>query len=377
MRPDRRGFALPAALVALLLLSTLAATVHLATRVEARGAARVADGTRALLSAEAGLAIAENAATRQVPVPPAAGAEVPPPPAAPGTRWTVLDTVLAGVAVRVDALALAAGALLLESQGRVLRGARVVARGAVHVALVPRATLPPLHAALLAGDVALDDRATVDGGAAPPEGWADGCADDTLDVAGLALIAGGTMARSPGARVEGAPADTVVPRAAAGVPADTAWDALARVADVVLAPGATLTPVPAAAAGACIAGDANWGEPARGGGVAACAARMPVVHARGDLLVDGDGRGQGILLVDGTLRVTGRLDYAGVVAARGGVDVAGGLRVAGALVAAQVRLAPADGDDAVVRWSRCSVRTARAASRRHARAPGRAWLQRF
>jgi hypothetical protein len=102
---------------------------------------------------------------------------------------------------------------------------------------------------------------------------------------------------------------------------------------------------------------ASWGEPARANG-GPCTAHYPIVHAPGDLTVDG-GRGQGVLLVDGDLTLAGGFEFHGAILVRGALlSGAGGARITGTVwVAAQSGTASAL-DGIAIDLSRCTTRKA-------------------
>jgi hypothetical protein len=80
----------------------------------------------------------------------------------------------------------------------------------------------------------------------------------------------------------------------------------------------------------------NWGDPLDPSGY--CKTYFPIIEAQGDLTINGDESGQGILLVRGDLRVTGAFDFYGVIVVLGEVDLAGtssggGSKIAGTLIA--------------------------------------------
>ena len=96
------------------------------------------------------------------------------------------------------------------------------------------------------------------------------------------------------------------------------WSDLATAADVRLANGAHVAPIPVTSAGSCVRNDSNWGDPITH--LSACGARAPIVYAAGDLTIDG-GLGQGALLVDGHLLIAGPFTYSGQIVARGGIEM--------------------------------------------------------
>jgi hypothetical protein len=101
----------------------------------------------------------------------------------------------------------------------------------------------------------------------------------------------------------------------------------------------------------------NWGEPVRSNG-GACTSYFPVIHAPGDLVVDG-GRGQGVLIVDGDLTLTGGLEFYGAILVRGALrSGTGGAHVTGTVwVAAQTATSSAL-DGLAIDLSRCAARKA-------------------
>lgn len=148
------------------------------------------------------------------------------------------------------------------------------------------------------------------------------------------------------------------------------------VADIVLPPGAVVTPAPIVAAGSCDTIPAtNWGDPAGG----PCRTHMPVIRATGDVTVNG-GVGQGILLAAGDVTFQNGASFAGIVVARDDFKAgAGGGVVLGAVVAGDARRAPGDysvvAAGALVRRSSCRVRQARFAAASLVRVKARWWAE--
>lgn len=90
---------------------------------------------------------------------------------------------------------------------------------------------------------------------------------------------------------------------------------LARLADHHVA--GIVTPGPSAAGAVCdLSNGNNWGDPLTPS--SACGDYRPLIHAPGDLHIDG-GTGQGVLAVAGDLVVTGGFEFRGAVVVRGHV----------------------------------------------------------
>jgi hypothetical protein len=94
-----------------------------------------------------------------------------------------------------------------------------------------------------------------------------------------------------------------------------------------------------------------------------CGDHFPHVHSGGDLKVSG-GRGQGMLVVDGDLELVGGFVFAGVIVVRGRLRIGGiGTAVTGAVVVANEEQGLiAIGGTAVIRYSKCAIDRALAAS---------------
>ena len=157
--------------------------------------------------------------------------------------------------------------------------------------------------------------------------------------------------------------------------------ALAGAASLQLAEDAVPPPTrPAAGADGCDAALAtNWGEPRGIGGVVPCQAYRRIVHARGNLRLDGAHRGQGILIVDGDLAIPGRLEYRGLIVVRGRLEAAGVMDLEGAAVVGGAgggtpsRL----GAGSVVRYEPCEVWRSLTVAGRPEIARDRGWADLF
>lgn len=124
----------------------------------------------------------------------------------------------------------------------------------------------------------------------------------------------------------------------------------------------------------------NWGAPRNPGSV--CWDYLPVIHARGDLTIDDDGHGQGILLVDGDLEVDDEFHFYGLVVVRGIVRWRDEARLTGGLLVGNrgnLGIRSQIEDETAIDYSSCAV--ARAAGRFGGTAdgvrplPGRHWFE--
>ncbi len=123
----------------------------------------------------------------------------------------------------------------------------------------------------------------------------------------------------------------------------------------------------------------NWGEPNGGpGAVKACQSYFPIIYVRGSADIQGNGRGQGILIVDGDLKINGNFTWLGLVLVRDDLDKGNGnATITGAVMARNVDLqgGTVTGGSQTVSYSKCAVESALRGSAILIRVRDRAWTQ--
>jgi len=370
----RRGIALPAAIMALVLLSALVAGALYVSTEELRAGRGDLASERALAAAEAAVerAVGSWDAQRNTSLTVGTSAVV--------ERWS-------GSGDRADVTATRVGLRSVWLTAAATSGAdgRIIpARHTIAASLRLVGPRFPLRAALTAaGKVTIRD-ATVDGRDASTIGVPpSACVDEAnTDVAGLlvpdALLACGAMCSGgTPAGVMGSPpvaVDAGLTSAAASAFGEDTPATLVRRADLVLAAG-TYTPRPTVAGDRCEVEDPfNWGDPAGG----ACGDLFRIVHVRGDAVLGTGSVAQGVLVLGGRLRVEPGASFVGVVVAANGIEVVG----QGASITGEAFTADADGageslvaDGAEVRFSSCAVRRTALGVARLTRTPGRWWAE--
>jgi len=137
-----------------------------------------------------------------------------------------------------------------------------------------------------------------------------------------------------------------------------------------------------AAGGTCATSDStNWGEPNGGAGaVTACQSYFPIIYVRGSADIQGNGRGQGILIVDGDLKINGNFTWLGLILVRDDVNKGNGnASITGAVMARNVDVAGGStyGGSQTVSYSKCAVESALRGSAILIRVRDRAWTQLF
>jgi hypothetical protein len=136
------------------------------------------------------------------------------------------------------------------------------------------------------------------------------------------------------------------------------WTSLTAHATRVFSGPAMVTPGPSLTGPAqCdTAAVANWGDPTRSG---ACANRFVIIHALGDLTIDG-GIGQGIVLGEGDVELRNGARFFGLILARDDlIATVGPNSVWGAVVAGDARRGNGDASviaaTSAVTYSSCAV----------------------
>jgi len=322
----RPGFVLLAVLLALVVLGLLGAGVLYASMQEFRdGRARLAQ-VAARSAAEAGLAVVRGRAAWD-----------------PAKNLSPAGTVvIRGVDVGPDVVdtlrivALGNALFQVVSEARAQYGAHSAARARIGALLALTPPHLPVTAALIAAGAVVINASRVSGldttvGLAHDTSAVDMPAVSLGDSSALstaACVPEGCLAGSSRFATDGGLASASIMTTDFGVLPETA-DHLLEAGAVITRPHPTLTVV-----GRCDRDNAqNWGDPLGVLQGAPCGQYAPVIHALGDLTIDG-GVGQGTLLVDGNLRVSGGFSWHGAVLVRGSVDVAGdATRLLGGIVA--------------------------------------------
>ncbi|UCF19356.1 MAG: hypothetical protein JSU87_15725 [Gemmatimonadota bacterium] len=326
----RDGYGLPATML-LILVFVLLGLVGLAlARHELRSQVQVTSREVAFYAAETGLARGlERWSTPDGLI-------------AAGTTWLLDQGPLpGGAAYRVSATKLDDGGEVhdlyaIRSQGRAKDGETL--RAGLLVATRPVEGL--FKAGLQVTDSAtMKGTADVYGSDRIPGSW-NGvfCSELDGDVPGV-LMADTTMyTEKGGAEVLGnPPLDQDADTAGMFDFGDVSYGDMAADADIKLPGGTTIDDLnPARPSynpdGSCDTSDPNnWGDPLNPGG--ACADWFPVIYVSGDLNLEANFRGQGILLVDGNLRAQGGFQFYGAVLVRGDLTSAGNFEFYGGVKA--------------------------------------------
>lgn len=244
-------------------------------------------------------------------------------------------------------------------------------------------SISPKGALTAAGDIKISGSATLDGHNSNPPGWSQCAAIPGVDMPGLIAAPSSAVDSGGASNVLGSPP---VVRDSTAADSNTyvrygseSWNSLTANADIKLSGGSYSSDMePVGTATSCdYSVTTNWGEPLRPG-VAGCYGYFPIVYSASSLKLTGNGRGQGILLVNGDLEIAGKLEWYGIVVVRDDIKKsAGTAKITGAVYSANAVLADPSlliGNQDVF-YSKCAIESALRGSAILTRVIERAWSQ--
>ena len=364
---DRRGFALAVAMMAIVVIGALIAGAFFASTQEFRIGRNTLVGQRAFAVAEYGLnkEISQWDRSRNLPGAMATGA-------VSSNHFYVAgdDTAYVTITKLND------NTFWVVSEGQASMGAAQL-RSRQRTNSIVRIAYPTINfqgAVTTAGNVDINGSARISGydhsdSTSNLQAWSQCASIADSNMAGIAISPTATFQQRDSARVYGYPA---VNRTASATDSLTyvsygseTWNTLTRNADIRIPGGTAVNPAPVGSDTTCTLGMGNWGEPNRGTGtIAGCYNYFPIVYYDGNLTIESNGRGQGVLLVNGDLRIRGNFEFYGVIIVRDDVERDNGTaRIYGALMARNANLGQGDGastwtGNQSVMFSNCSVQSA-------------------
>jgi hypothetical protein len=370
---SRGGFALPVALLALVVVGVLVTGGFYMAQQESRIGIASQNGAMAFYIAEQGMneVLANWSAARYARIP----------------LWQA-DTTQGSIPqgdYTVSIHHLTDRMYFIESEGRVTQGGRLA--GALRrmgvIAAIQTAWINPPAALTTRGTTRVGGTAQVIGGDSIPPGWSDVCADNPLEnKPGVITDATGSTGTIGAGRIIGNPDTLRDPSIGDSTFLDYGELKWQDLVDLAQADGMNITalgtipgnPLPVLANGQCdTSTPLNWGEPFRSvlqlGYVPECEDYFPLIYHEGPLRLQGSGRGQGILLVgkiapDGTmsgdLDLRGDFEFNGIIIVLGTFSTqAASPKIRGGVMAANADLAREDIiGGSTVQYSSCAVKQA-------------------
>lgn len=382
---NRRGIALVLVLLAILVTAALAAGVLVAASTQARASGDAILALRTSEAAERGHVAAAAAWSKDSNLTMRVGATAGPFVTGypDSTSSSTFVTRLSRATFWISARGRAPPTgVTLPVESRV---------GVLYVLHVPEPLLPATVS--VRDSFSITGAARVDGTDTPPPAWGALCSAPGPAIGAAAAPDTSRVCDGPcgsfASRLIGNPPKQ--PDSLAASPASlnqlgpVTWTSLAAHAAYVFAGPAVVTPLarltsgPGAPQCDTLAPN-NWGDPARSG---PCANRFVIVHALGDLVIDG-GAGQGIILGEGDVELRNGAQFFGLVLVRDDVIAAiGGNRVWGAVVAGDVRRGAGAGPgdltvvagSAQIVYSSCALENAFLGTAPLRREPQRSWVR--
>ena len=278
----------------------------------------------------------------------------------------------------------------IVSEGRASAGNLGGSREAVkRVGAVLRLRIPTIKAegAITAGgNVAVRGGANIQGRDSVPPGWSGDCTGITeTDKAGVIVPIGATVTTQGSSWVQGVPPTKQDPLASDQNTyirfGDETWNTLVSQANISFNGGTFNAIAPdSLASGSCNKGNIyNWGEPKRGlMTVGPCYNYFPIIYSNGSININGQGRGQGILLVNGNVSINGQFEWHGlIIVSNDIVRGNGSARVMGAVMARNETVADASiiSGTTSYNYSSCGVERALRGSAQVVQAKERAWTE--
>jgi hypothetical protein len=333
VRSRRRGFALPTAIFALVVVALLVTSGFYIAGQERRIGQSTAFAQNATLLAETGMNEVLATWSPAEGQPTEGGAPLSVCTACTGASGALNGGWQVGVSRLGEKLYLIQSTGTVNDAGLLSGASRTVAT----LARLLTADFEAEGALLTRGNVETRGGASISGMDVHPPGAV--CMGDLEDQTGVVTSSGSTVTSKGTSTVEGDPRD-----ARHDTPSGESllrfgsltYDDLVLLADKTL-PGGNLNNMGPSFNGdeSCNEGDDwNWGDPEKTGAFDTCENYFPIIHVQGNARIQSGGVGQGVLLVDGNLDMRGNFLFQGVVLVKGQVEVQGaGNRVFGAVVA--------------------------------------------
>jgi len=353
---SRNGFALPAAVFALVVVGVLVTGGFYLARQEGRIGLASKRGTAAFYLAEQGaMEVLSDWSTGTFASLPQWGTAAVAGSTPDGT-WSVDVTRM------TDRL------YYLHSTGTVSDGQAVLGAASRQVGYVARLTsldFSPPAALTTVGALQVGGSSQISGFDANPPDWGAYCEPLGPGKPGILIDDTSNITTSGVAySIDGDPPTDQDPTLTSDILlefGDMDWDDLVALRNITLTAGSTITetrPDSVLVGGSwrCNTADINnWGSPLKPDGV--CGTYFPIIYSPGNLKIASSSAGQGILLVEGDLMVQGGYTFYGPVIVRGELQTAGtGGHFNGGVIAANVNLDSSTVlGNALVQYSTCSV----------------------
>jgi hypothetical protein len=323
---QRDGFALAAAIMALVLVGALVTGGFVAASHEGRASQSSVLGTEAQNIAEYGME--EVVGTWTV-------GQYAAIPAGTGSSVTTSGSISLGGAgsgaYDVTVSRLGGDLFMVQSTGRVT-GRGLLGGASRTLGMVVRTSnfsVAMDRAVQVNGPITVSGNAKVDGTDRVPSTWKnhDQCSNLGVQTGIVARDTSQVKAKKKDAIIGDPPKreDPNLPASADAIFGDYTFEDLASMATFTFPHGTTInnTAPSYTQTGACNESDSrNWGAPKDS--TSACHFFFPIIYAEGDLKLNSNASGQGILLVEGDLHIAGGYEFYGIIVVKGSFETGSG-----------------------------------------------------
>ncbi len=348
-----RGFAMPVAILAVVMILGMITGMFFTTRQDGRIANAGETSKLAFYAAERGMVdVLDDWSTLGL---------------ASLSQWdseTFVDTVSEGI-WSVEVYRAGTNLFFLEATGSADKGGAILSGGERRLGMMVRVLTPnvePPAAIMTRGGIDMRGNAEVHGEDANPSAWAGLCTSPLSDKPGIVTDDASQVTTQGQAEITGTPPyveDPSIDESSFTEFGELSWDELTSMASKVFAGGTISSVGPSLVGGACNTSDPyNWGDPLNPSNP--CGSYAPIIHVQGDARMQSGGVGQGMLLVDGSLDLRGNFTFYGIIIVQGTFETQGtGNRVMGGVYAGNASLeAQALVGGSVVQNSSCAVKRA-------------------
>lgn len=373
---SRSGFALPAALLAMVVIGAVVTGGFYAANQENQISAATAGSRDAFYVADLGIqnTLGTNFRPDYQAVP--LGQE------RASSGWATIGTDTLGrydVTIRHldQELFLISSTGQLVNRGRYVGARRKVAQ-VVRTELwdMPMGAALNVYGGLRVSGSSYIDGIDADGGTCQPQG-------DAV-VAGVNTANGSNVTVQGGGQIVGDPAVKSDPSMNAGTLlnyGDVDFNKLAAMASLIVPESNPPNTWPSISAGKCNISDRfNWGEPRVANHPHVCQTYMPIIYSTASTLRLQGGVGQGILLVEGDLKASGGFTFHGIIIVKGKLETSGtGAHFNGVVVvnSDSVSLASTNSSatgNSIIKFSSCSAAAAMSSHIRAVPIASRSWF---
>jgi hypothetical protein len=283
-------------------------------------------------------------------------------------QTTIVDTIASGIwTVRIQNAN--NFVYFLTSTGRVTEGGALWAGASRTIGIATKilfANIDPPAALTTRGQVKVGGTSDIIGTNYTPPTWGSYCTGlSTNDTTGVLMdsVAAGNPQVSGGGSIQGNPPfteDSTIVDSTFTNFGDMDWNELVAFAQIegkdVTSLGTNLTTIaPAVSGGRCdVAVLRNWGDTVP---TNLCGSYFPLIYHSGNVRINANAFGQGVLLVEGDLEFTGGFTFYGIVISQGTFSTgSGNNRVVGAVMASNsADLTQSFSGTGVIQYSRCAI----------------------